>query len=246
MLKFKSKTYFFLFLFLIVITFSIYLFFYENNPVSNYYNNFSNSFFKLEKLKLDGRVRSNKTKILSSLSLELNSPIFNINLEKIKKNILSVPWIKSAKISRKLPNEIHIYIEEYEPAAIWEYKNELLILDKDGFITEIGQKATSFNRICAQFIGLIKFQGNGVEFLKEFYEIKKNEAKNGINPLNPSIPFEKSYMTDLLDSMIKSGKKIKAIKIKNGWLELDSMNDNETYKKLQTCGKLSKFIDLEK
>lgn len=123
---------------------------------------------------------------------------------------------------------------------------ESLILDKDGFITEIGQKATSFNRICAQFIGLIKFQGDGVEFLKEFYETKKNEAKNGINPLNPSIPFEKSYMTDLLDSMIKSGKKIKAIKIKNGWLELDSMNDNETYKKLQACGTLSKFIDLEK
>ena len=126
MLKFKRKTFFFLILFFIIFTFSIYLFLYANNPVSNYYNNFSNSFFKLEKLKLDGRVRSNKTKILSSLSIELNSPILNINLEKIKKNILSVPWVKSAKISRKLPNEIHIFIEEYEPAAIWEYKNEVL------------------------------------------------------------------------------------------------------------------------
>ena len=144
MLKLKRKTYFFLILFLIIITFSIYLFLYKNNPVSNYYNNFTNSFFKLEKLKLDGRVRSNKTKILSSLSIELNSPILNINLEKMKKNILSVPWIKSAKISRKLPNEIHIFIEEYEPAAIWEYKNEVLILDKDGYHIEKIQKKDSY------------------------------------------------------------------------------------------------------
>lgn len=123
---------------------------------------------------------------------------------------------------------------------------ESLIIDKDGFITDIGQKVTSFNKICAQFIGLMKFQDAGIEFLNDFYESKKNAAKNGTNPLNPSIPFEKSYMTDLLDSMIKSGKKIKAVNIKNGWLELDSMNDYETYKKLQLEGKLSKFINLEK
>jgi Cell division septal protein len=145
MLKLKRKTYFFFVIFLSIFTFLIYLFLYENNPVNNYYNNFSNTFFKLEKLKLDGRVRSNKTKILSSLSLELNSPILKINLEKIKKNILSVPWIKSAKVSRKLPNEIHIFIEEYEPAAIWENKNEVLILDKDGYHIEKIQKKDAYD-----------------------------------------------------------------------------------------------------
>ena len=145
MLKFKRKTYFFFIIFLSLIAFSIYSFFYENNPLNNYYNNFSNSFFKLEKLKLDGRARSNKTKILSSLSLELNSPILKVNLEKIKKNILSVPWTKSAKVSRKLPNEIHILIEEYEPAAIWENKNEVLILDKDGYHIEKIQKKDAYD-----------------------------------------------------------------------------------------------------
>ena len=39
-------------------------------------------------------------------------------------------------------------------------------------------------------------------------------------------------MTDLLNAIIKSGKKIKAIQIKNGWLELDSMSDYDTYNKL--------------
>ena len=47
-----------------------------------------------------------------------------------------MPWIKNASISRKLPNQIHIKIEEYQPSAIWEYKNEIYVLDKEGYHIE--------------------------------------------------------------------------------------------------------------
>jgi uroporphyrinogen-III decarboxylase len=36
-------------------------------------------------------------------------------------------------------------------------------------------------------------------------------------------------MTDLLNYLIKAGCKLKAIKIQNGWLELDSFSDYELY-----------------
>ena len=36
---------------------------------------------------------------------------------------------------------------------------------------------------------------------------------------------EKSYMTDLLQGLIDSGCNLKAVPIKNGWLELDSFSD---------------------
>ena len=101
-------------------------------------------------------------------------------------------------------DEISVIVDE-SWKEYWEtrFENPLvdaesLIVDSDGYITEIGQKVTSYNKICAQFIGLIKFQDKGIEFLKEFYENKKIESKQGVNPLNPSVQFEKSYMTDLL------------------------------------------------
>jgi choline kinase len=135
----------------------------------------------------------------------------------------------------------------------WElrFKNPLddaesLLLDSNNYITEIGQKVTSYDKIHGQYIGLMKFQGNGINFLKNFYEEKKLDAKNGINPLNPSVPFEKSFMTDLLNGIIKSGKKIKAIQIKNGWLELDSISDYDIYNKLYKNKQLSKFFNVEK
>ena len=92
----------------------------------------------------------------------------------------------------------------------------------------------------------MKFQNNGVEYLKEFYNHSKNIAKTGTNPLNFKIPFEQSYVTDLLQSMINSGYKLKAVTIEHGWLELDTFNDYQLYNKLHESKQLTKFIKLIK
>ena len=109
---------------------------------------------------------------------------------------------------------------------------ESLILDENGYIKNIGQKTQSFDQIQGQYIGLMKFQNDGIENLKDFYDKAKVQAKTGINLLNPNIPFEKSYMTDLIQGLINEGYKIKSIPITNGWLELDSINDYQIYEKM--------------
>ena len=116
----------------------------------------------------------------------------------------------------------------------------------NGFITEIGQKPKDFTEIQGQYIGLMKFQDEGIAKLKEYYSKSKETAKAGTNPLNPSTKFEQSYMTDLLQGMINSGHQLKAIMIEHGWLELDSINDFELYNNLERSNKLSKFIKLIK
>ena len=136
MSKLITKISFTLAFLLIVFFLSIFFFLNKSNSTDSYLINFSDSFFKLEKLKLDGRKRSSKEKIMSSLSIKMNTPILNINIQELKQNILQVPWIKNAKVSRKFPNEIHIYIEEYKPLAIWQFRKEIIILDRDGYHIE--------------------------------------------------------------------------------------------------------------
>jgi choline kinase len=118
---------------------------------------------------------------------------------------------------------------------------ESLLIDESGFITNIGQKVTSLDSIMGQYIGLMKFQGTGLEFLKKHYEDLKETVKNGKNPLNPNLPFEKSYMTDLLNYLITANCKLKAIPINNGWLELDTINDYNLYEKMRNDNSLNKF-----
>ena len=92
----------------------------------------------------------------------------------------------------------------------------------------------------------MKFQGKGITNLLNFYKKSKLQAKNGINPLNPKCEFKKSYMTDLLEGMIKSKFKIKSVEIKNKWLELDTYSDYLLYKKMKNSNTLKHFLDLNK
>jgi len=121
---------------------------------------------------------------------------------------------------------------------------ESLKIDSDGYITNIGQKVQNLQDIQGQYIGLMKFQNDGLKFLTSFYEKSKSMAKNGKNPLNSTLSFENSYMTDLLQGMIDEGYRIKAIPIRNGWLELDSYDDFLKYQSMLKEKTLSNFFNI--
>jgi len=123
---------------------------------------------------------------------------------------------------------------------------ESLKIDANGCIIDIGQKVKSLSEIEGQYIGLMKFQKKGLKFLLNFYkEIKDQAKKTGKNPLNPDLPFEKSYLTDFIRGLINADCKMKAIPVNNGWLELDALKDFELYNQMYENGTLSKFIKLE-
>ena len=121
---------------------------------------------------------------------------------------------------------------------------ESLITNAQNFIQNIGQKPRSLDEIQGQYIGLMKFQNYGLSKLKSFYDKSKNQSLEGVNPLNPNISFERSYMTDLLQGLINDENQIRAIPINNGWLELDSLNDYEIYQEMYSNGTLSSFFSI--
>ena len=123
---------------------------------------------------------------------------------------------------------------------------ESLKLDENGYIKEIGRKVSEITKIEGQYIGLMKFQNKGLEFMKRFYHEAKTESKKTGNILNSQISFEKSFMTDFLQGLINAGCNLKSVPISNGWLELDTINDFYAYNKLYKDKQLSEFIDLTK
>ena len=123
---------------------------------------------------------------------------------------------------------------------------ESLELNSDGYITSIGRKVFDITKIQGQYIGLMKFQNSGISKLKEFYHTAKIKAKSEKNPLNPKVDFKKSYMTDLLNSLILENFNLKAIEIHNGWLELDSINDLKIYEKMYQNNTLKNIFNSTK
>jgi choline kinase len=122
---------------------------------------------------------------------------------------------------------------------------ESLVLDKNELILELGQKVDSIDNIQGQFIGLMKFQNDGIIDIINFYKKMKLIANSSTNPLNPNLPFEKSFMTDFLQGLIQNNQKLNAIIIKNGWLEIDSLKDYNLYQKMYSDKSLNKLISFE-
>ena len=77
---------------------------------------------------------------------------------------------------------------------------------------------------------------------KNAVEIKKVEKK--INLLHSQRTLDESYMTDFLQGLINEGEKLKAIKIENGWLEFDSLNDYELYTNNYSERGIREFYDI--
>jgi choline kinase len=100
---------------------------------------------------------------------------------------------------------------------------ESLRLDASGRIVEIGQRAATLQEIQGQYIGLMKFQGSGIEALRSTYVALKTRGVAG----RGQRPFRTMYMTDLLQEMIDTGHELTAVPIHRKWLEIDSLRDYE-------------------
>jgi choline kinase len=100
---------------------------------------------------------------------------------------------------------------------------ETLRIDSEGMIKDIGQKPSSIDEIQGQYIGLMKFQGPGIDALKSTYEGLKKAG----SIKNSNRPFKKMYMTDLLQAVVESGAPVHSVLIQRGWLEIDSTSDHE-------------------
>jgi hypothetical protein len=53
------------------------------------------------------------------------------------------------------------------------------------------------------------------------------------------------YMTSFLQSMIDLGWMVKAVQVRNGWLEIDSCEDLRSYERLAKENRLKPFCKLD-
>lgn len=141
----------------------------------------------------------------------------------------------------KSKNEISVISDEnfYQ---YWKLRTKNPLNDLETFqlaqnkrIIDIGNAPRSINDIQGQFIGLIKIDKKVINQIIELYQLllKINFKKN-----------KKMQMTNFLDIIIKLGFNVKAVPVKNGWLEFDTYKDYKIYNKLDKEKKLKKYYNV--
>ena len=102
---------------------------------------------------------------------------------------------------------------------------ETLMFDSEDHLIEIGQKTTELEKVQSQYIGLMRFRGDGVRGILETVQKAKEKSRNGELLWRTDRTYEKMYMTDLLQGMIDEGLKLKVVHIHRGWFEVDDTKD---------------------
>ncbi len=118
---------------------------------------------------------------------------------------------------------------------------EAFKMDSSGKINIIGQKANEIGDIDAGYIGLIKFNVNGIDIFRNSFLNARKVYEDGGKAWGSPREFQKAYMTDMLQGLVNEGNALYAVGINGGWLEIDSSSDFELAKTLFENGKVKKI-----
>ncbi len=100
---------------------------------------------------------------------------------------------------------------------------ETMKIGVNNTIIELGKKATNYNDIQGQYIGLIKISKKMISKIKDFYSgLDKNAIYDGKD-------FYNMFMTSFIQMIIERLCPVNAVFINGGWIEIDSTSDLENY-----------------
>ena len=87
-------------------------------------------------ISIDGNYYTKKDEILKHLDIQKGTSILDQDPAEIKEKAEALPWIRSAKVQRILPNKILIKVAEKLPIALWQKNKTLTLVDDKGHLIE--------------------------------------------------------------------------------------------------------------
>ena len=95
--------------------------------------------FDVRRITIMGADKTSEDELLTAMGPVIASSILHFDSYAARARVEDIGWVRSAAVSRLLPNTIHISVREREPAAVWQLSGKLHLIDQDGaVIREIG------------------------------------------------------------------------------------------------------------
>jgi len=94
-------------------------------------------YFKAQNLIVTGTERLQAAHVLKHAQINKGVNILSLNLATARKRLLAHSWIAEAEVSRELPSNIHIRIQEHKPLAVMDLGRKFLINTKGEIFKEV-------------------------------------------------------------------------------------------------------------
>ncbi|RSV39561.1 cell division protein FtsQ [Sphingomonas sp. ABOLE] len=87
---------------------------------------------KVDEIQIDGLKRMDRATVYEQVLDQDSRAMPLVSLEEVRQRLLKFPWVKDARVSRRLPSTLHIAIEERTPVAVWQNHGQLMLIDPSG------------------------------------------------------------------------------------------------------------------
>ena len=88
----------------------------------------------LKDVYLEGQHYAKDADIIQSMDLQIGDPLMHIDIQDIKTKLEALPWIRYAIVERIYPHTLRIRVVERKPVALWQYENQVQLIDSTGFV----------------------------------------------------------------------------------------------------------------
>lgn len=92
--------------------------------------------FAVKKVEIKGLNRMQRLPVYNVAYDQNSMAMPLVDLEGTRAKLLRFGWVEDARVYRRLPDTLVVDIVERKPAAIWQHKSQLTLIDREGIVLE--------------------------------------------------------------------------------------------------------------
>jgi len=88
--------------------------------------------FKVRKVHVQGASPMAERAVLTAAGVRIGQPILDIDLDRVRKSVERVGWVKEVQIVRLLPDTLVVAVRERDTMAVWQNRGRTWVIDSGG------------------------------------------------------------------------------------------------------------------
>lgn len=81
-----------------------------------------------------GRRETDAATLLEVVGVDRGMPILAVDLDAVRERVTALPWVRSVRVERHLPDTLFIALTERRPLALWQRHRALALVDEEGVV----------------------------------------------------------------------------------------------------------------
>lgn len=92
--------------------------------------------YEVKKVEVHGTRSMDEMRVYAIALGQVDRSMLNVDLEAVRQQILALPYVGDARVSRRLPDTLVVDIVERKPAAVWQHEGKLALIDVEGAVLQ--------------------------------------------------------------------------------------------------------------